>query len=41
MLAALRNVAVHLLDRVKAASKAAATGWFAARPFAALSLLLT
>jgi hypothetical protein len=39
-LAALRNVVVHLLGRVKAASKAAATRRFAARPFDALSLLL-
>ena len=41
VLAALRNAVVHLLDGVKAASKAAATRYFAARPFAALPLLLT
>jgi hypothetical protein len=41
VLAALRNVVVHLLDGVKAASKAAATRSFAARPFAALALLFT
>ncbi len=40
VLAALRNVVVHLLGRVKAPSKAAATRHFAARPFDALSLLL-
>jgi len=41
VLAAIRNAVVHLLDGVKAASKAAATRYFAARPFAALSLLFT
>ena len=41
VLAALRNVAVHLLAGVKAASKAAATRRFAARPFSALPLLFT
>ena len=39
VLAAIRNVVVHLLAGVKAASKAAATRYFAARPFAALPLL--
>jgi hypothetical protein len=39
VLAALRNAVVHLLGGVKAASKAAATRHFAARPFAALRLL--
>ncbi len=41
LLAALRNAVVHLLEGVKAASKAAATRHFAAHPFKALSLLLT
>jgi hypothetical protein len=41
VLAGLRNVVVHLLGKTKAASKAAATRHFAARPFDALSLLLT
>ena len=38
-LAALRNVAVHLLDGVEAPSKAAATRRFAARPQEAIDLL--
>ena len=41
VLAALRNVAVHLLEGVEASSKAAATRRFAARPREALPLLLT
>ena len=41
VLAAVRNVVVHLLEGVKAASKAAATRYFAARPFTALPLLFT
>jgi hypothetical protein len=41
VLAALRNVAVHLLHGVKAASKAAASRRFAAHPFEALALLST
>ena len=41
VLAAIRNAVVHLLDGVKAASKAAATRTFAARPFKALPLLFT
>jgi predicted transposase YbfD/YdcC len=41
VLAGLRNVVVHLLEKVEATSKAAATRHFAARPFNALSLLLT
>jgi hypothetical protein len=41
LLAGLRNVVVHVLAGVKAASKAAATRFFAARPFAALTLLST
>lgn len=41
VLAALRNAVVHLLSGVKAASKAAATRSFAARPFSALPLLFT
>ena len=41
VLAALRNAVVHLLEGVKAASKAAATRSFAARPFAALPLVFT
>jgi hypothetical protein len=41
VLAALRNVVVHLLGGAAAASKAAAARRFAARPFDALSLLLT
>jgi len=40
VLAAVRNVAVHLLSRVKASSKAAATRRLAAHPEEALSLLL-
>jgi hypothetical protein len=40
-LAAIRNAAVRLLAGVKAASKAAATRRFAARPFTAIPLLLT
>jgi predicted transposase YbfD/YdcC len=38
-LAALRNVCVHLLEGVRAASKAAALRRFAARPREALALL--
>lgn len=41
VLAAIRNAVVHLLEGVKAASKAAATRSFAARPFTALPLLFT
>ena len=41
VLAAIRNAVVHLLAGVKAASKAAATRRFAARPFEAIPLLLT
>lgn len=41
VLAAIRNVAVFLLDKVKAASNAAATRRFAAHPQEALSLLLS
>jgi Transposase DDE domain len=41
VLAAVRNVAVHLLEGVEAASKAAATRRFAAHPQEALPLLLT
>jgi predicted transposase YbfD/YdcC len=41
VLAALRNVAVHLLESVPAASKAAATRRLQAHPLAALSLLQT
>jgi hypothetical protein len=41
VLAAVRNAAVHLLERVAAASKAAATRRFAAHPEEALPLLLT
>ena len=41
VLAALRNAVVQLLDGVEAASKAAATRHFAARPFEAIPLLLT
>jgi predicted transposase YbfD/YdcC len=41
VLAALRNVVVHLLEDVKAASKAAATRRFAAHPDEALRLLHT
>jgi Transposase DDE domain len=41
VLAAVRNVAVHLLEGVAAASKAAATRRFAAHPHEALPLLLT
>lgn len=40
VLAALRNVAVYLLGKVKAASKAAATRRLAAHPEEALALLL-
>jgi hypothetical protein len=39
VLAAIRNAVVHLLEGVKAASKAAATRTFAARPAKALPLL--
>jgi hypothetical protein len=41
VLAGIRNAAVHLLEGVPAASKAAATRRFAARPLEALRLLLT
>ena len=41
LLAALRNVVVHLLEGVKAASKAAATRTLAAHPAKALPLLFT
>jgi hypothetical protein len=41
VLAALRNAVVHLLDGVEAASKAAATRRFAARPKEALPLIFT
>lgn len=41
VLAAIRNVAVHLLEGVEASSKAAATRRFAAHPEEALPLLLT
>jgi len=41
LLAAVRNVAVYLLEGVAAASKAAATRRFAARPTEALRLILT
>jgi predicted transposase YbfD/YdcC len=41
VLAALRNVVVQLLEGIKAASKAAATRYFAARAFDALLLLST
>jgi hypothetical protein len=41
VLAALRNACVHLLEGVKAHSKAAATRRFAARPDEALTLLFT
>ena len=41
VLAAIRNVAVYLLNRVKAVSKAAATRRFAAHPAEALPLLTT
>ena len=41
VLAALRNVALHLLGQVKVASKAAATRRLAAHPKEALALLLT
>ncbi len=41
VLAAIRNAVVHLLAGVKAASKAAATRRFAARPLKALPLLFT
>lgn len=41
VLAAVRNVAVYLLEGVGASSKAAATRRFAARPREALPLLLT
>jgi predicted transposase YbfD/YdcC len=41
VLAALRNVVVHLLDQVDASSKAAATRRFAAHPEEAILLLLT
>ena len=41
VLAALRNAAVHLLDGVKATSKAAARRRFAAQPHEALRLVTT
>jgi predicted transposase YbfD/YdcC len=41
VLAAIRNVAVHLWQGVQAASKAAAARYFAARPAEAIPLLLT
>jgi predicted transposase YbfD/YdcC len=41
VLAAIRNAAVHLLEGVKASSKAAATRRFAAHPEEALPLLFT
>jgi predicted transposase YbfD/YdcC len=41
VLAAIRNAAVYLLGKVKAASKAAATRRLAAHPQEALALLLT
>lgn len=41
VLAALRNAVVHLLDGVRATSKAAARRRFAARPHEALRLLTT
>jgi predicted transposase YbfD/YdcC len=41
LLAAVRNVAIYLLEGVAAASKAAATRRFAARPHEALPLILT
>ena len=41
VLAAIRNAVVHLLEGVKAASKAAATRTFAAHPAKALPLLFT
>lgn len=41
VLAAIRNLAVHLLENVRAPSKAAATRRLAARPAEALPLLLT
>ena len=41
ILAALRNLVVHLLDQVQAVSRAAATRRFAIRPLEALSLLVT
>jgi hypothetical protein len=41
VLAALRNAALHLLGKVQAASKAAATRRLAAHPKEALALLLT
>lgn len=41
VLAAVRNVAVYLLDGVAAASKAAATRRFAARPDEAVRLVVT
>jgi predicted transposase YbfD/YdcC len=41
VLAAIRNVALYLLGKVKAASKAAATRRLAAHPQEALALLLT
>ena len=40
-LAAIRNVAVHLLEGVEASSKAAATRRFAAHPQEAVALLFT
>jgi predicted transposase YbfD/YdcC len=41
VLAAIRNAVVHLLQRVKASSKAAATRRFAAQPKETLPLLFT
>lgn len=41
VLAAIRNAAVHVLGRVKASSKAAATRRFAAHPEEAIPLLFT
>ncbi len=41
VLAAIRNVAVHLLEGVEASSKAAATRRFAAHPEEAIRLLFT
>jgi Transposase DDE domain len=41
LLAAVRNAAIYLLETVAAASKAAATRRFAARPHEALPLILT
>lgn len=41
LLAAVRNAAIYLLEGVRAASKAAATRRFAARPLEALPLIFT